>query len=70
MTPGKYKTAATHCQMNAIFDDVIIPDSVLSLILDLLNYEIMHSHFPSSVKPCTLTTIYKRGANSNLANYH
>ncbi|GBE80306.1 hypothetical protein SCP_0300210 [Sparassis crispa] len=44
-------------------------DFSLQLVLDLLNFEISHSHFPDTVKPCTLSTIYKRGPRTMLSNY-
>ncbi|KAI0369746.1 hypothetical protein BV20DRAFT_945484, partial [Pilatotrama ljubarskyi] len=46
-----------------------LSDSALSLVLDLVNYEIEHSHFPDSVKPAIMSTIFKRGARTDLANY-
>ncbi|KAH9972508.1 hypothetical protein BJV77DRAFT_1074888 [Russula vinacea] len=46
-----------------------LSDSVLSLVLELLNYKITHSHFPDSVKPSTISTIFKRGSPFDLANY-
>ncbi|TFK86682.1 hypothetical protein K466DRAFT_473922, partial [Polyporus arcularius HHB13444] len=46
-----------------------LSDSALSLVLDLVNYEILHSHFPDSVKPAIMTTIFKRGSRTDLSNY-
>ncbi|RDX44488.1 hypothetical protein OH76DRAFT_1359588, partial [Lentinus brumalis] len=46
-----------------------LSDSALALVLDLLNYEIRTSHFPESVKPAIMTTIFKRGSRTDLANY-
>ena len=39
-----------------------LDDSALQLVLDLVNYEMSNSHFPDSVKPAVLSTIFKRGA--------
>jgi hypothetical protein len=44
-------------------------DSSLTLVLRLLNYELMHSHFPDVVKPSTISTIYKRDSHLDLKNY-
>lgn len=44
-------------------------DTALSLVLQLLNYEITHSHFPDSVKPSSVSTIYKCGSPFDLFNY-
>jgi hypothetical protein len=46
-----------------------LSDTSLSLVLDLLNYEITHSHFPDAVKPSTISTIIKRGSPFDLVNY-
>ncbi|KAI0372496.1 hypothetical protein BV20DRAFT_925147, partial [Pilatotrama ljubarskyi] len=46
-----------------------LSDGALSLVLDLVNYEISTSHFPESVKPAIMSTIFKRGARTDLANY-
>lgn len=46
-----------------------LSDTALSLVLQLLNYEITHSHFPDSVKPSSVSTIYKRGSPFDLSNY-
>ncbi|KAG1777105.1 hypothetical protein EV702DRAFT_1197423 [Suillus placidus] len=37
--------------------------------LHLVNYEILHSHFPSCTKPSTLTTIHKQDSKFMLSNY-
>jgi hypothetical protein len=44
-------------------------DTSLTLILHLLNYEILHSHFPAPVKPSTISPIFKRGSRLLLINY-
>ncbi|KAG0702051.1 hypothetical protein DFH29DRAFT_789671, partial [Suillus ampliporus] len=55
-----------------------LSDTALCLVLQLVNYEICNSHFPASVKPTNMTTIwrqrscntiYKRGPKTSLANY-
>ncbi|KAG1747818.1 uncharacterized protein EDB91DRAFT_1033421, partial [Suillus paluster] len=46
-----------------------LSDTALRLVLQLVNYEICNSHFPASVKPINMTTIYKRGPKTLLANY-
>ena len=46
-----------------------LSDDALSLVLKLLNYEIIHSHFPDIVKPSTVSTIFKRGSRFDLSNY-
>ncbi|GJE96473.1 hypothetical protein PsYK624_126700 [Phanerochaete sordida] len=46
-----------------------LSDTSLALVLDLVNYEIVHSHFPASVKPATMSTIFKRGSRTDLSNY-
>ncbi|GJE97002.1 hypothetical protein PsYK624_132120 [Phanerochaete sordida] len=46
-----------------------LSDSALGLVLRLVNYEIVHSHFPASTKPSLMTTIHKRGPRTDLANY-
>jgi len=47
----------------------VLSDSALSLVLQLLNYEIMNLHFPDAVKPSTISTIWKRGSRFDLFNY-
>ncbi|KAL7277685.1 hypothetical protein ACG7TL_008617 [Trametes sanguinea] len=46
-----------------------LSDAALSLVLDLINYEIVHSHFPACVKPAIMSTIFKHGSRTDLANY-
>ena len=46
-----------------------LSDTSLSLVLDLVNYEISASHFPDCVKPVIMSTIFKRGPRTDLANY-
>ncbi|PIL26788.1 hypothetical protein GSI_11124 [Ganoderma sinense ZZ0214-1] len=46
-----------------------LSDSSLSLVLDLVNYEITTSTFPECVKPTLLSTIFKRGPRTDLTNY-
>nr|VWO99263.1 MRP-like transporter [Ganoderma boninense] len=46
-----------------------LSDYSLSLVLDLVNYEITDSHIPECVKPAALSTIFKRGPRTDLANY-
>ena len=46
-----------------------LSDFALSLVLDLHNYEVMHSKFPGDVKDMWLTYIHKRGIRTNLVNY-
>ncbi|KAI0364746.1 hypothetical protein BV20DRAFT_930099, partial [Pilatotrama ljubarskyi] len=46
-----------------------LSDSALSLVLDLVNNEIKNSHIPDSVKPAIMSTIFKRGVRTDLANY-
>ncbi len=41
----------------------------LLCVLKLVNYEVINSHFPDSVKPLTLSTLFKRGSTMDLANY-
>ncbi|KAF8168377.1 hypothetical protein B0H34DRAFT_670556 [Crassisporium funariophilum] len=43
-----------------------LSDDALSLILDLHNYEVMHSCFPGKIKDLWLTTIYKKGLRTDL----
>ncbi|THH12593.1 hypothetical protein EW146_g7553 [Bondarzewia mesenterica] len=43
-------------------------DFSFQLVVDLCNYEILHSHIPDCIKPCTLSTIHKRRDRTNLAN--
>ncbi|KAF5385006.1 hypothetical protein D9615_001212 [Tricholomella constricta] len=47
----------------------VLSDSALHPFLCMLNYILSTSHIPSCIKPVTLTTIHKRGPNTNLANY-
>lgn len=46
-----------------------LSDNSLCLVLDLLNYEIMNSHFPDSIKPVYISAIHKRGPATDLSNY-
>nr|VWP02165.1 Trihydroxynaphthalene reductase (EC (T3HN reductase) [Ganoderma boninense] len=46
-----------------------LSDSALTLVLDLVNYEVTRSHFPDCVKPAIMSTIFKRGPRTDLANY-
>ena len=46
-----------------------LSDSSLTLVLRLLNYEILTSHIPDAVKPSTISTIFKRGSRLDLTNY-
>ncbi|PIL25982.1 hypothetical protein GSI_11736 [Ganoderma sinense ZZ0214-1] len=46
-----------------------LSDSSLSLVLDLVNYDITTSTFPECVKPTLLSTIFKRGPRTDLTNY-
>ena len=46
-----------------------LSDMALSLVLELLNYEIANSHFPDAVKPSTISMIWKRGSCFDLLNY-
>ena len=46
-----------------------LSDSSLALVLKLLNYELLNSHFPDVVKPSTISTIFKRGSRFNLFHY-
>ncbi|KAH7904152.1 hypothetical protein BJ138DRAFT_1186017 [Hygrophoropsis aurantiaca] len=47
----------------------VLSDSGLQLVLDLVNYEIIHSSFPDAVKPSTLSTLHKRNSKMDLTNY-
>ncbi|PFH46327.1 hypothetical protein AMATHDRAFT_7972, partial [Amanita thiersii Skay4041] len=46
-----------------------LPDSALTIILKMLNYEITTSHIPNSIKPCSLSLIHKRASRLQLTNY-
>ncbi|PPQ63162.1 hypothetical protein CVT24_005802 [Panaeolus cyanescens] len=46
-----------------------LSDPTLLLLLRLLNYVIMSSHFPDCVKETNISTIFKRGSPSDLSNY-
>ncbi|KAF5382054.1 hypothetical protein D9615_004273 [Tricholomella constricta] len=46
-----------------------LSDAGLSPVLQLLNYIITRSRIPACIKPVTLTTIHKRGPNTNLSNF-
>jgi hypothetical protein len=46
-----------------------LSDSVLSLVMDLLNFIVMHSCFPGDVKDMWLTMFHKRGIHTNLTNW-
>ncbi|KAK6972007.1 hypothetical protein R3P38DRAFT_3297233 [Favolaschia claudopus] len=45
-----------------------VSDRALKFVVELLNFEIVKSCFPSAVKPTTMATIHKRGARTQLAN--
>jgi hypothetical protein len=47
----------------------ILSDFALALVLDLHNYEVMNSKFPSDIKDMWLMYIHKRGIRTNLTNY-
>jgi hypothetical protein len=44
-------------------------DETLSLVLDLHNYEVVNLCFPGTIKDMWLTTIYKRGIQTDLNNW-
>ncbi|KAF5376479.1 hypothetical protein D9615_008627 [Tricholomella constricta] len=46
-----------------------LSDTGLHLVLQLLNYTLTRSCIPPCIKPVTLTTIHKRGPNTNLSNF-
>ncbi|KAF5379366.1 hypothetical protein D9615_006585 [Tricholomella constricta] len=46
-----------------------LSDTGLGPVLRLLNYILTHSRVPECIKPVTLSTIHKRGPNTNLSNY-
>jgi hypothetical protein len=46
-----------------------LSDSALEVVLRLVNYIIVSSHVPSSLKPTNISTIHKRGPNTTLTNY-
>ncbi|PPQ73488.1 hypothetical protein CVT24_007817 [Panaeolus cyanescens] len=46
-----------------------LSDHALSLVLRLLNFIIMNSHFPDCIKETNISTIFKRGSPSDLSNY-
>ena len=46
-----------------------LSDSFLSIVITLINYLILTSHFPASVKPSTLSSIHKCGSPADLTNY-
>ncbi|KAF5388215.1 hypothetical protein D9615_000052 [Tricholomella constricta] len=46
-----------------------LSDGGLSPVLRLLNYMVSRSCIPACLKPVTLTTIHKRGPNTNLSNF-
>ncbi|KAF8972557.1 hypothetical protein BDZ97DRAFT_1722685, partial [Flammula alnicola] len=47
----------------------LLSDSALKILLKLLNYIILNSHFPSCVKDTNLSTIHKHSSNTALSNY-
>jgi hypothetical protein len=47
-----------------------LSDSMLCLVLDLLNFIIMHLYFPGNLKDMWLTMFYKQGICTNLTNWH
>jgi hypothetical protein len=46
-----------------------LSDIVLTLVLDLHNYQVMNSCFPGDVKDMWLTMFHKRGVRMNLSNW-
>jgi hypothetical protein len=46
-----------------------LSDHTLSLVMDLLNFVVIHSHFPGNVKDMWLTMFHKRGIHTNLTNW-
>src|SRR5271154_5338325 len=44
-------------------------DSTLNVVLNLVNYIILSSHFPSCLKATNISTVHKRGPNTLLSNY-
>jgi hypothetical protein len=46
-----------------------LSDNALCLVMDLLNFIIMHSHFPGNVKDMWLNMFHKRGIRTNLSNW-
>jgi hypothetical protein len=46
-----------------------LSDKALSLVLDLHNHEVLNSCFPGTIKDMWLTTIYKRGTQTDLKNW-
>ncbi|OSD02987.1 hypothetical protein PYCCODRAFT_1424907 [Trametes coccinea BRFM310] len=46
-----------------------LSDEALTLVLDLINYEIVNLHFPAYVKPAIMSTIFKRSSRTDLSNY-
>jgi hypothetical protein len=47
-----------------------LSDYVLNLVMDLLNFIAIHSHFPGNIKDMWLTMFHKRGICMNLTNWH
>jgi hypothetical protein len=46
-----------------------LSDNVLSLVMDLLNFMVIHSDFPGNIKDMWLTMFHKRGIRTNLTNW-
>jgi hypothetical protein len=46
-----------------------LSDNTLSLVMDLLNFIVMHSYFPGNVKDMWLTMFHKRDIRTNLTNW-
>src|ERR1700683_1630044 len=46
-----------------------LSDETLILVMDLLNYIVVHSIFPGNVKDMWLTMFHKRGICTNLTNW-
>ena len=46
-----------------------LSDKALSLVLDLHNYEVLNSCFPGTIKDLWLTTVHKRGLQTDLKNW-
>jgi hypothetical protein len=46
-----------------------LSDSALCLVMDLLNFIVIHSVFPGNVKDMWLTMFHKRGIRTNLTNW-